>query len=205
MRRYLIMLMAAVVAAGLAGCAKHTLPAAPQEELTDAQRNFEALWQASREVLRRYDFPLDRQDRRDGVITTLPLTGKQFFEFWRHDAVGSADEAESTVQTLYKRATVRIRRSSDEADTYQAEVIVQVYRSDRPQPQVTSTSEAYSLFRLPGDDGARNMLLDKGRDELGRETDESEWIVPLGRDRNLETIMAMKIDSAAAKHHAKLP
>ena len=199
------MLMAAVAAAGFAGCAKHTLPVAPQEQLTDAQRNFEALWLASREVLQRYDFPLDRQDRRDGVITTLPLTGKQFFEFWRHDAVGQADEAESTIQTLYKRATVRIRPASPKAGTYRAEVVVRVYRSDRPQPQVTSTSEAYSLFRLPGDDGARNMLLDKGRDEFGRETDESEWIVPLGRDRNLEAIMAMKIDSAAEKHHARLP
>ncbi|MCK4602216.1 MAG: hypothetical protein KAU28_07105 [Phycisphaerae bacterium] len=185
----------AVVALSACSCRNYSTPVVRREP-TPAERNFEALWQASQEVLGEYYFTLDRLDRRAGVITTEPITGKHFFEFWRHDAAGNFDLAEGTIQTIYRIAKVTIRPVAGGA-AYQAAVEIRVERSDQLTSQVTSTSEAYDMFILPGAGRERaKYLLDYGRDELG---EERGGVVPLDRDRKLERILEAKIAAAAAK------
>ena len=191
-----------LLAALAGGCARHTVPVAPPAELTAAQRNFQAVWEGARETLKKYDFQLDRQDRRAGVITTLPMTGKHFTEPWRHDAVGPGQVAESTIQTLYLATTVRIRPTTPGAETYIPLVRVDVLRSARPQPQVTSASEAYDLFDLPSgrdDDKGKRLLLDSGRDPAGRSIPITDQLVPLGRNERLEARIAADIQIAAGQ------
>ncbi len=184
-----------------AGCARHTTPVTPRPELTPAEKNFNAVWEASFDTLRENRFRIDRLDRRAGLITTLPMVGMHAAEFWRDDAVTARDKAESTLQTLYKKAVVEISRTGPEAITYQADVKVEVYRSDHPSPQLTSTSEAIDMFYLPSGfaQAPRSLLINKGADEEGRPAPASAWIVSLGRDRNLEVVLEAQIEAGTSR------
>ncbi|HOF19550.1 MAG TPA: hypothetical protein PK082_11620 [Phycisphaerae bacterium] len=190
-------LLAATLAA--AGCANYTEPVVAPGAMTPAERNFEAAWLAAREVLGRYDFQIDREDRRSGTITTLPMTGKHWWEFWRKDAATRRDLIESTLQTIYRQAKVSIRPAG--ADGYQVSVEVQAYRSNLQELQVTNTSEAYDLFTLPGEEKERKKhLLEYVRDDdQGGAQDRREWMTPLGRDAGLEAKLAADIRAAAGR------
>ena len=186
-----------VLLAGTVGCANYSRPVVSPQGMTAAERNRDDLWQASLTVLRKYYFTIDRQDRRAGVITTLPMTGKQWFEFWRRDAVTPADAAESSLHTIYRSVTVTIRPSAPGAGTFEPTVHSKILRSDRSQLQMTSTSEAYGLFSLPtGEDSKHRALylLDYGYGP------KREGVVDLGRDEGLEA----KIE-AAIREVAGLP
>ena len=66
---------------------------------------FQPLWDACRAEVRGRFFPVDREDYRDGLLSTEPVVSKQIFEPWRTDAVTLHDEAESTLATI--RRTIR--------------------------------------------------------------------------------------------------
>jgi hypothetical protein len=215
----------AVLAGAWSGCTPYNKSVAPPAEQTVAERNFDAIWNASRQVLRDYRFEIASQSRRDGTIITAPLVGKQALEFWRKDAVTPAELAEDTFQTVYKTATVTIRPSEEDPEQYVASVAVEASRSDKPAMTVTSTSEAYGLFTMTGE---RNPWLTN----FGRATDEAQeeraekkssaqamrasesqptsrqgprserWQVTLGRDGPLERQMTADIARAAARPQA---
>lgn len=181
------------IAAVMAGCANYSVPVGPSKQLTVAERNFETLWQASREVLRKYRFELDREDRRAGFMVTEPMTGKVAGEFWRKDAATGRDLAEGTLQTIYRQAKVTIQPVAGDAEKFRALVEVRTYRSNRQEPQVTSTSDAYDMFRLPGEEGRRKSLLDYGKDEV------FDAVEALGRDDALEKQLSAEILVASGK------
>jgi len=215
-----ISLIAALLAAALAGCLNYSKPAAAPPELTAAQQNFEAAWGAAKRVLGEYGFRLNRTDRRAGIISTRPLLGQHYVEFWRKDASSATDLAESTIQTIYRTATVRIGPAADQPGQYEAAVTIAVSRSDLPTMQVSSTSEAYSLFTMTG--GRSSWLTDFGRtqeqaasaagaSQAGEESTTrrisprpagSPWLVQLGRDKALEMRIAAEISAAAARRLA---
>ncbi len=192
--KHLTAVVAAVFAAMLltstqGGCARHTEPIVPAEQMRVGEPEFAVVWEATTDVLRRYNFKLDRQDRRAGIITTEPLLGRHWFEFWRKDAVTSHSVAEGTAQTIYRTVTVEIARSDGQ---YEPVVRVELTRSDRPEPQVTSTSEAFGLFHLPGDGGHRRRV-----GEGDPEGQDSPTLTPLGRDEDLEQVLLAEIRQAA--------
>lgn len=210
--------LVAALAGAWAGCANNfDKPVAPPPPLTAAQRNFDAVWSASLAVLRDYRFDVAVQNRREGTIASAPLAGRYLTEFWRKDAVTPADVMESTLQNLYKTATVSIRPVPGSPDEYTASVAVEVSRSEKPAPVITSTSEAYGLFTMTG--RRSRWLTDFGR---GREEDEEDakrpgaaalrpldetattgkapaasLRAPLGRDPALEREMTSQIAAAA--------
>jgi hypothetical protein len=204
MRLTLTILCGVLLGVWATGCVEHTQPVGPAPKLTVAQENFEAVWQASIEVLRRHYFIIDRQDRRDGVITTQPLVGQHWTEFWRSDAATPKDLAESSLQTIYRTVKVKVQPTATGADTFRATVEVSVSRSDRPDLQVTSTSEAYSLFTLASSDQRRRqkLLMDHGTTPEGEVKERSHWNVPLGRDGNLESKLTADIQIEIAKRRA---
>jgi len=176
----------------LAGCrVDYTTPTAPARAVSPAEKNFDAVWQASRQTLRKYHFRLDRQDRRAGVLTTEPLTGMHFFEFWRKDAARPADYSESTLQTIYRTATVTIRPTAPKASTYAAKVDVVLRRSSKAAVHVTSTSEAYGLFRARGKE--------RHATDADRQVERMAHCVELGHDRSLEAKLTRKIAAAARR------
>lgn len=195
----------------LTGCPKYTTPLPAKGELSPAQRNFDSLWRASEHVLRDYNFVLDRQDRRAGILTTEPMVGRHWFELWRHDAPSIISKTEDTLQTIYRIVEVRLAPTGPGAETYEAAVKVYTYRSDRPQPQITNTSDAYDLFSLPGNQvpATGNLLPGVGAsDELDETAAAGElhgdslpnWLVPVGpdgRDPELERVLSAKINARA--------
>ena len=199
MRTLITPCVAAAWALCLTGCVKYTQPVTQPAALTAPEKDFDVVWQAARQTLRTYRFDLDRQDRRAGVITTLPMTGMHFFELWRKDAARPVDFSESTVQTLYRTARVSVRPVKPGAKTYAAQVEVLVRRSDKARAEVTSASEAYSLFSLAGKAKKRRDLL-LTRDGPSARTND---LVDLGHDRALEARLTAAIAKAAGKARGK--
>ena len=222
---------AAFLAGLCAGCVNYSQPVAPEAPQTEAQRNFEAVWNASLGVLRDYRFTVAVQDRREGTITTAPLVGQQWFEFWRKDAVTPQSALESSLHNIYKTATVVIRPEPNEPEKYFASVKVSLARSEKPGLVVTDTSEAYGLFTMTGTRNRwlanfgrtaeeeaeetvtgrdRRKLLDQGdllRPIEGSATSQrapaAAWRAPIGSDEPLEKRLASEIAAAAAKRLAR--
>lgn len=181
MRRISSILMGCAMLSACSGCQQPTQPKGPTDtQLTGA--DFEQLWQTGLEVLRRYNFRPDRQDRRAGVITTLPTTGAQWFEFWRPGIHGGFEAAEANLHTVRRQATVRILPAAEQGQLY-VSVQVDVYRYAAPERQVTTASGALQIFgeKLPTAEG-----------EMGSQAGAAYW-VSLGRDSRLEDELLRRI------------
>lgn len=140
-------LIVSVLLAGASGCGNYTEPPVAIEPAgPPALRNFDAVWRGSLDVLRAYRFRIDRQDRRVGIITTRPMLARHWFEFWRRDAISTYDFLEGTIQTVMRRAQVRIIPRPGRPDEYEAVVVVDVIRPDRQGLEIVAASEAYSRF-----------------------------------------------------------
>jgi hypothetical protein len=125
----------------IAGCApNHVAPVARPLE-TEEQRNFERVWQASRRVLRDRYFEIDRQDRRDGRLTTLATTSSHGLEqLWRGDAATLFHKRENNVQTMLRAVHVQLI-PADNPLGYDVVVAVRLARANRIEPQRTTTSQ----------------------------------------------------------------
>ena len=195
--RYALILALAVTCLG--GCWREAWwpspPVEPARPTGDPE--FDATWDAAVAALAKYRFKVDRADRRAGVITTFPLVGRHWFEFWRRDAVTRTDIAESALHTIRRRVTVTVTRREVSAgpDEWRAEydvgVVVTKSRSNRPAPHVTSTSEAYDMFRQPTE--IRRI------GAPGEGSGSKDGSTPLGRDEKLEQLILDRIRSIKAK------
>jgi hypothetical protein len=129
----------------IVGCAAKprptTQPAVPSG-------NFIALWRACEDTAREFGFTLDREDYRGGVITTLPLTSKQFFEVWRNDVQTANDLADSSL-SLYRR-TLRFDIKKTPDSTYAATPTVTIERYARTETPVTGSAYLRNAFRSTG-------------------------------------------------------
>ena len=76
-------------------------------EVTVHNASFDRLWGASEDAARAFGFRLDRQDRRAGVLTTEPVTGKQVFEFWRRDTGNLGETLDNSLDSY--RRSIRFR------------------------------------------------------------------------------------------------
>ena len=183
------------------GCTpQHTKPL-QREPATQEERNFLRLWESTRTVLKKYSFPLDRQDRRDGIITTRAVAGGHLFEFWRKDAATIFSYKENTVQTILRAARVTIHRLEGSEDEFDFKVEVFMARTNRPQPQLTNSSQTMrirtsALRRLKFDD----LRYERQVAEEGKADWQRDLIVPLGRDTDLEGYIADDIRNAAAAY-----
>ena len=191
-----------------AGCVRHTQRVQPERELTPAQNSFENAWQASRWALEKYYFTIDQADRRSGTISTGPLTGKQAFEFWRRDAVTWDDTYENTVQTIYRIATVTIKRTGPDGKTFKPEVRVIVGRSDKPTRSTHTLTDVYNLGFVEPLANARTRArkepgaVDQAVQEAARTGQpvtpaHPYWLTVLGRDEILERDILITIEEAA--------
>ncbi len=184
----------------LAGCANYTQPIVSPGPQTPAEQNFEAVWQASLELLREYYFTADplqggMQDRRTGLIRSAPMIAQYWFEFWRKDAANYSDWAEGSVQKIYRQVTIRIKPSPADPTQFVATVETQTFRSDKTMRwQAHDSLSIYGMFMVPGQEvGMHQLLLNEPTEEQGA------MIVSLGRDRALEDKMATELAKITAK------
>ncbi len=200
-----------VILAGLltsvGACVWHTEPLQPQKSMTPAERNFDNLWQASQYVLKKYHFTLDIQDRRTGLISTEPILGKQFFEFWRHDSSTGRDTSESTLQTIYRTAFVTISPKAMDQQSYKPTVVVTVDRSDMGRTSMVAISD---IYRMQFGERVVRQGLDERKDRVRAKRIQeairtgqkerpilAEGFKPLGRDEKLEKKLHDEIVDAA--------
>jgi hypothetical protein len=106
---------------------------------------FHRQWDTALKVLRQHRFIPDRQDSRAGVITTLPMTCGQSWEFWRQDAYHPYYRAEDDLHTIRRLARVEFERRS-ELGEYQLRVYVDVERLSMPERATMLASGAMDLY-----------------------------------------------------------
>jgi hypothetical protein len=173
--------------------------------LTPEQKNFDAYWQASLDVLRKYNFETDPargalRDRRGGKIVSLPLVGKQWFEFWRHDAATWADYEESSIQTIYRTATVSIAPDGRGSGTFLAQAVVTASRSGRVTRNSQSIGETYGMFVVPGSSITdRNLMKNILPEDETQRQEMRKGIVDLGRDEAFSARLTAEINSRAGQ------
>lgn len=140
------------------------------------------LWNTTKQVLRDNGFRLDRVDRHAGIITTMPATSRQFFEFWRKDVCTRADAWEATLNPI--RRWIEVRFTPDENHAWrEAAVVVHKERFSSYDRQFNSTGASYQVFgtQLPSTTGARDHTPEHDR-----------WL-DLGRDRAMEDHLLRQI------------
>lgn len=134
----------------------------------------DAFFDATQTLLRELDLPPARVDRETGLLSTVPTTSGQWFEFWRADSRGGYQVLENSLHTIRRTVTVSLARPQGGAagDEYQLSVEVQKERYSAPERQVTTASGALAIYneRLPTEEGLR-----------GAASRGAHW-VPLGRD-----------------------
>jgi hypothetical protein len=175
----------------------------PQNNVVVPAVNRDFAWDQVVDVVDDY-FEIEREERvkqvgdtlTEGSIDTFPLTGATLLEPWRRDSVGYYERLESTLQSIRRRAFVRV---VPDQHGYLVDVTVIKELEDVPQPEKASagaatfrydtslqrdTEFATDPFRIPGDPARPN----------GPRTPTVGWI-PLGRDPKLEQEMLAKIQT----------
>ncbi len=172
----------------LTGC--HAPPTASgPTELVVHVSDREVLMERVATLLRERDFAPQRFDTHEGLIVSKPSTSQQWFEFWRHDAIGAYQLFEASIHTIRRIVTVHFRTLPDDPQACQVQIEVAKQRYSAPERQVTTSSGALGIYseRLP-----------TTRGRLERKADVEHW-VSLGRDVLLERYLADLIARAAER------
>jgi len=110
-------------------------------------RDFDTLWAACETVAREYHFDLDREDYREGLLTTVPMISKQLQEPWRRDAGTDYEAMKDSLQTI--RRTLRFEIQRDESGTYRAVPKVLMEVQSVLEHRLTSVTQYRAAFTGP--------------------------------------------------------
>jgi hypothetical protein len=111
----------------------------------DDSQQAETAWTAIQDTLRQNFMPLDRVDRRAGIITTTPVMSQHWFEFWRGDVATREDAIESSINPI--RRWVEVTVAMDDARNWtQLSVAVHKQRLSSPDRQFNNSGAAYQFF-----------------------------------------------------------
>ncbi len=175
--RYFCVVILVALAAVTPGC---TAPAQPTEPTMarvalEAPVEYERLWQTAGDVLRDHYFQLDRVDRGNGIITTMPETSAGWIELWRPQPQPAYYWWEANLHTVQRKATVSIS-PAEGPGAYEVRVQVDRYRFSLEERQIDNPAGALRLY-------SNAAPTTSGR--LARVAESSHW-VPLGRDGDME-------------------
>jgi hypothetical protein len=155
------------------GCG--TAPMQTTEPLCVPGETREDVMAKAQAVLEKMQFKIEKADTEHGYIRTGPLTGSQFFQFWRDDNVGQYNNAEANLQTIRRIVQMNISRQNGRVCT---ECIVTVERMSLPERDIASLSRAAGLYTKSSGGLQRLQLNPEQQQDL-------TWI-ELGRDGRLE-------------------
>ncbi len=126
----------------LAGCAEQQQYAAVEPICVESLDNFEII-EMVEDVLAGMHFTIDKADDEMGLIRTKPLTGAQFFEFWRSDNVGSDNWLKANLHSIRRIAELNI---NERDEGLYISCNVQVQRLSLPERNVGGEAHAYEMF-----------------------------------------------------------
>jgi hypothetical protein len=95
------------------------------------------------DVLANMHFAIEKADITSGSIRTRPLSGAQFFEFWRSDNVGPDNSLAANLHTIRRTVELGISRRGEELCIG---CNVRVQRLSLPERDVSSSARAYEMF-----------------------------------------------------------
>lgn len=176
----------------LAGCAKQQQYETVEQICVPDITKAEAM-QITEDVLAKMHFTIAKSDAELGIIRTKPLTGAQFFEFWRKDNVGAFNATEANLHSIRRTAECRLRQQGTQLCIH---CNVNVQRLHLPQRQIRSHSRAYDLFSQSGSTRQTLKLHDEQRRGMA-------W-VDLGQDKQLATVILEQISSMLVARRSSL-
>jgi hypothetical protein len=134
-------------------------------------------------ALIRMNFVVDKADTAGGVMRTKPLTGGQFFEFWRKDNRGAYSRNMANIHSIRRTAELRFAQENGQMCI---NCNVKVERLSIPEKEIDSSARAYSLF---SDSGQSERTMELNPEQKA----DAEW-VDLGRDNGLEAYILEKVN-----------
>jgi hypothetical protein len=162
-----------VLAAGfLHGCAQKQQIAPEPKCLSGI--DLETAMKGAELTLVRMNFVIDKADANLAIMTTRPLPGAQFFEFWRKDNVGGYNTALSSIHTLRRTVELGFMRNNEICIVCK----VKVERLSIPEKEIDSAGRAYTMFSRSNETELNLELNNEQRQKM-------DWI-DLGRDNLLE-------------------
>ena len=147
--------------------------------------------EVAEDILAKMHFTIEKADTKRGFIRTRPLSGAQFFEFWRSDNVGAGNWLESNLHSI--RRVVELNMSEQDEGPPQSgnrlciNCDVQIYRLSLPERRVSSSARAYDMF------SKSSPALQ--RIELNPEQKEKMAWIDLGKDTQLAAEILKRISS----------
>jgi hypothetical protein len=130
-------------------------------------------------------FTLDYPQMNPDRVSTEPLTGDSWFEFWRADTIGNYQRAESSLATIRRTATVF---ATPKDGGTQVLVKVTKQRLSAPMTAAGGIGESVNLY-------------DRRETDLVRQNDlapeKYKWI-DKGRDEALEQLILERLNGAVA-------
>ena len=110
--------------------------------------NFDRLFAACEDAARHFHFVPDRLDPRRGIVTTVPMTGKQFFEFWRNDIATADDEADASLANYRRTLQFQVQRLATGGYRATPRVVIERYvQTERPITAQVYLREAFRSQR----------------------------------------------------------
>jgi hypothetical protein len=154
---------------------------------TVSSRDFDRLWHATEVAARDHGFVIDREDYRSGVLTTEPLTSKQWFEVWRNDVQTAEDLVDSSLATYRRTLTFQFEKKSD--GTYEVSPTILIERYAQSERPITASVYLGRVF------SGRRRHIRQGSAEADRGIRlPSHYWYPTGRDTVVERDVAKSIE-----------
>lgn len=190
MRKLCLVLLMLSAGIFLPGCAQ-TYTVAPEPKCLSGI-DLDTAMKASELALVRMNFVIDKADANLAIMTTRPMSGAQFFEFWRKDNVGGYNNAMSNMHSIQR--TVELGFTGKQGEICIV-CKVQMERLSIPEKDIDSAGRVYSIFSRSGDTKQNLAINEKQREKM-------QWI-DIGRDYGLESVILKRIDKEIAKSLVK--
>lgn len=126
----------------LAGCAQPQRQT-PVERIYIPDTGEAKAMAIAQDVLANMHFIIEKADITSGLIRTRPLSGAQFFEFWRSDNIGPDSSFAANLHTIRRTVELDISRQAGELSI---DCSVRVQRLSLPEREIRSNARAYELF-----------------------------------------------------------
>jgi hypothetical protein len=173
----------------LSGCANEQQIEIADKGICVAGLDKPAVMQVAEDVLAEMHFAIEKSDANNGLIRTHPLSGAQFFEFWRSDNVGTFNSAEANLHSIRRIVEIRIGQKDKDVSV---NCVVKVERLSLPEQEVSSSSRAYQMF------STSTSAMQKIRFSLQQQAGMA-W-VDLGQDKPLEAEILKRISLMLDAH-----
>ena len=138
-------------------------------------------------------FSIDKCDYDNGYIRTRPLSGAQFFEFWRSDNVGAENWIHANIHSIRRTVELYVNQC-DQNININCDVLIQ--RLSLPNREIPGSAQAYQLF-------SRSSMFMQTLQLHPEQQRDMAWI-NLGKDAKLEAEILKRISSTITKENSKI-